>query len=336
MSKDEPPKVSLHGHLSSSHHWWCNYLPRVEIPLLCCFLLVVVAGCRTAPRAPQTDPGIVTAASAARLAFDHGKTAQAVTLYTRALTRARVIDDPAEIANNAYNLAACLAVQGRWHDAELRLMDAGHGARRADLPQTEILLLRAQIAQRAGREADAGRWLQASRAAAGSQSERLQADALEAEMAMAQGEWDRVHTMVVALERALRRGHHDVLLRARVDGLAGRLSIERGAPLDAAASFDQQAARFHEGGQPGDMARALGAAASQYALIEDWAATWDRAYRSGRSLLAQGHAGAALRQVPLALKAAEQLGHPDSDTLTADLFAAIDAALAQKISDSDE
>ena len=77
-------------------------------------------------------------------------------------------------------------------------------------------------------------------------------------------------------------------------------------------------------------------AASQYALIEDWAATWDRAYRSGRSLLAQGHAGAALRQVPLALKAAEQLGHPDSDTLTADLFAAIDAALAQKNSDSDE
>ncbi|HBA82992.1 MAG TPA: hypothetical protein DCZ95_02755 [Verrucomicrobia bacterium] len=286
-----------------------------------------LSGCSSPGPARQTDPDIATAASSARLAFDQGQIERAAGLYSRGLTKARSMDDSFEIANNAYNLAACMMTLGRPEEARPLLQEAEREALRAGAARSDIRLMQAAAAQSLGQADEARTILKEVLSNSDRPEYRAQAFILEIRMACDAGDVAAAESRLKDLQGLRLDKKDNVLLQAEIEGLQGRLAGMKNQPGEAAGFMDRQADLLRQGGKFRDMAQALGRAGEWHGQAGQWPAAWDRAYRAARSLFAQGDTVGALRQVEQAVAAAEKTGAADAQAATATLFEDIRAAV---------
>jgi thioredoxin-like negative regulator of GroEL len=130
----------------------------MKVPIASCQLPIAVgalgltlasSGC-SSPPLEKTDARLSNLASAGRLAFEQGSLTAAARYYTAALERARVMDNAGEIANAAYNLAACMIETGQYTAALRLLEEAGMESRRAGRDAADIRLLTARTERLTG------------------------------------------------------------------------------------------------------------------------------------------------------------------------------------------
>ena len=132
---------------------------RSIIPLTTMLLLLTGCGgsAKTAPPGKAVDTELAQALSAARATFSRGAWPQAASLYRLALKRTELMDDPAEIANAAFNYAATLVQTADYDGARLALAEAKVEAVRAAAPTSDIVSLEAHVARLQGKLDDAAR-----------------------------------------------------------------------------------------------------------------------------------------------------------------------------------
>ncbi len=289
---------------------------------------LLAAGCASQGPVRQTDTAIATAADTARLAFRKGSMEQAAGLYARALNRSRAVDDPFEIANNAYNLAACKMILRQYAEAGILLNEAATAAGRAGAPQEDIALLSAQAARLEGHAEEARARLNTLLQQPVAPEIRLQADVMAARMDADEGHLDAAVAALKKIQSSSVARKAGDSIRAEIEGLDAHLAQMSQRPADAAAAFDRQAEALRGAGRYREMAQALGSAAQAYLEAGQAPAAWERAYRGARSLFAQGDAAGALQQVETALTAVEQVQDEAQQKATARLFEEIREAVS--------
>ncbi len=288
-----------------------NILHSIRLCLCLCAGVLALAGCRTPP--PQRlDPAIEREAAAGRSAYAAGSLDRAAVSFERALQRARLVDDSAEIARNAYNLAACLSALQRWDDAALRLDEAAAAA--GPPAPAEFVMLRIKILRGAGRTNDAiahaRGWLDDSRRSPRAAERRPAMQVLLADMLCDAGDQAGAASALAQVSEqsaatADRLTHAD-WLRTRA-----RIAAAKGDQTAAGHLFDQAAETCRQAARYAVMAACLADAGRAYAAQGERAAAADRLYRAARSLHEQGApapARALLDQArPLASGTARQL-----------------------------
>src|SRR3954469_12490618 len=111
------------------------------------FWLLSTTGCfgpKAAPSKPGGDVELAQELSSARAAFTRGAWPLAASLYGLALKRAQAMDDPAQIADTAYNYAAALTQAARYPEAREALEESRVEAGRAKSPMVDIITLEAR------------------------------------------------------------------------------------------------------------------------------------------------------------------------------------------------
>ncbi len=283
---------------------------------------VFFSGCSTPP---PPDPGkteLSRVTATARAAFEQGSASQAARLYIRALKMARVQDDPVEIGNNAYNLAACLIAIEKYDDARSLLREAKREFERAKRPVTMILLLDAKAARLQGNADEAlalTDQVLASLKDGDGGTYPLQVALLRTQIACDRGGAAVSKAEFAKAQKGL-QGTDDPILMADAAGIAGRIALLENDPARAAQEYDRQADYYKRAGKYRDMALSLGSAGQAYLDANILLPSADRFYRSARSLHAQGDELAALKMVEAALAAGEKAGDQDSLTRTKALF----------------
>ena len=271
---------------------------RIGLPFALLATALSLGGCLLLPRR-RRGPGWTRSWHRRRrwpARRSRGRHAEAITLYRRALRRARAIDDPTAIADSAYNLGACLLQANRPDEARTALTDSeaetvraaarpGSGANLAD-----VLLLEARAALLAGRPEDAVAYatrLTTDRASHPSPAEQVQADALKGNIACDARD-------LAAAQRELAQARRDEgdrtepATRAAADGLEGRIRVLSGDPARAAPLFDRQAEALRQAELYHEMALALARAGRAWADAGVPALAADRMFRAARSLASQG------------------------------------------------
>jgi len=248
------------------------------------------------PDLRDTDPVITQLSATARKQFDSGAVASAVSLYRRALERARAIDNSREIAGNAYNLAACLMQLGDVDEAARLLAEAERESVRSRGDAAPVMLMAAQVARARGDR-------DASRAALDrleqlnlSKEMRGQAYVIRAHLACDEGNASAAEGF---MNRA--RGYagksEDPGLAGAIANATARIAVLNESWLDAAGAFDREADMMQRALRPADMAVALEKAGLNYVAAGRPALAADRYYRSARSSMAQGNYIDALRVI---------------------------------------
>lgn len=282
----------------------------------------LLASCSTPPPPSPEKTELARVTQAARTAFEQSSASQAARLYVRALKMARVQDDPAEIGNNAYNLAACLIVLGDYEDARDLIREAKREFERAKHSQTMLLLLEAKAARLQGHLDEAlaltGQVLTSLKDRdAGSYP--LQVFLLKTQIACDRKDAAAAKVEFANVEKELRK-NQDGALKADAAGVAGQIALLENDPARAAQAYDQQADDFKRTRKYRDMALALGSAGQAYLQANLLGPAVDRFYRAARSLYAQGDELAALKMIESAMVAGEKAGDQDSLMRTKALF----------------
>ncbi len=265
-----------------------------------------LAGGCVGHRVAAVDPEIRRSADAAGAALAAGATDRAAAGYEAALTRAALIDAPAEIARNAHNLAAVLVSAGRLDEADRRVDQALSSGGFDDAGRANALLLKSAI-QRGRGNAEASHDLAEEAFVAaqgiGRRPAMIHARLLCAELDLAA---DRIPTarLELALARQFVRRDTPPELCAWVERLDGVLLVRDRRFADAAARFDAAAGRLKAAGRYRDMASALVLAGAALDQAESWAAATDRYLRAGRSQAAAGDAADAAESARLAAASA--------------------------------
>jgi len=119
--------------------------------------LILLAGCSSAPKGPPDDPTLSRLGHAGDIAFRLEQPEQAAEHYRAALTRARVRDDGAAIADAGFNLAAAELQAGRARDAMRTAEDLQAELARRGITDPAFDLISATAMFRLGDFADADR-----------------------------------------------------------------------------------------------------------------------------------------------------------------------------------
>ena len=262
---------------------------RFIIPLAAA--LLVLTGCggsaKNAPPGKMVDTELAQELSAARATFSRGAWPQAASLYRLALKRTELMDDPAEIANAAFNYAATLVQTADYDGARLALAEAKVEAVRAAAPTSDIVSLEAHVARLQGKLDDAARLSDAVLAdKAASAEDRLQATLVKGQIACAKSDATAARA-IAAQARTLIAGGTSPSFAAGIAELDGCIALLDHNPALAAERFDRQATFLREGRLYGDMVRALGRAGQAYADANQPAPAADRCFRAARSAIAQ-------------------------------------------------
>ncbi len=291
----------------------------------CLFLLAALAGCRTPPPPPRLDPEIEREVATGRRAYAAGAVERAAESFARALQRARLIDDNAEIARDAYNLAACLAAQQKWADAAARLDEAQAACAAPANPPAEFSMLRVKIMRGAGRTNDAiamaRAWLadQPPRRAAAT---RPAMQILLAEMLCDAGDCPGAAAELAQIPEKTARSL-DNITRADWHRTRARIAAGAGSERDAGQAYDQAAEAYRRAGRYAAMAGCLAEAGRAYAAGGDKPAAVDRFHRAARSLREQGRPEDARTLINQALPLAA------NDSAARQILENLAAALAQ-------
>ncbi len=270
--------------------------------------LPLAAGCGTPPKVVRQDPELERNMAQAASAFASGAAEKAAAGYRKALDRARLMDDPAAMGRNAYNLAACLVLLRREAEAGAFLDEAEAEFKRAGIGAREIPLLRARIARRAGKTDEALALVQAQLKAPPArdpftlQYQILLADLLcaKGDAASAAAELARVNPKSLAAEAPV--------VQANASQVRARIASLEKQPRAAGEFLDLAAKQFQQAGQYVEMALALDEAGQAYEAAGDPQAALDRYYRSARSLFLAGQLDRAARPLAGALRLADQSG----------------------------
>ena len=284
-------------------------------PFLCgeiCFVLLAVVlaltstGCSTPPKVIRTDPEIERNVAVARGAYAAGSAEKAAGYYQKALQRARVMDSPSEIAQNAYNLAACLAVMHQYDAAQASLDEARLEFQRAGIPCRELPLLEAKIARAQGRLQEAMSLARAEQKEPKGPNDviRVQWHLLLAELLCDQDQAAAADAEMAAIgPKQLKASGTDI--RAETALTRARIQILKRNPQAAALQYDIAAGHWQEAGRYGDMDNALDQAGHAYEDAGNSSSAADRYYRSARSLFESGQFARARdlagRALPLAV-----------------------------------
>lgn len=285
-------------------------------------LVPMFSGCSTPPPPSPERTELSQITTTARRAYEQGSPAQAVRLYGSALKRVRVQDDPVEIGNNAYNLAACLLSIERYGEARSLLLEAKREFARAGCPVTLVLLLEAKAARLQGRAEEAltlADQVLATLKQDDTGTYPLQVALLKTQVACDRGDAAMAKEDYARAIQAL-QGVDDWILKADAAGAAGRIAQLENDGARAAQEYDRQAEYCKRAKKFREMALSLGSAGQAYLTVNLYSPAVDRFYRSARSLFAQGDSLAALKRVQAALAAGEKAGDPDSLMQTRALF----------------
>jgi tetratricopeptide (TPR) repeat protein len=268
-----------------------------------------LAGCSSTKTATPARIELSRMAATARVAYEQGSVSQAARLYVRTLKMARVQDDPVEIGNSAYNLAACLIALDKYDDARNLLQEAKHEFDRAKRPIPSILLLDAKAARLQGKSEEAlalaDQVLVSMNAGKGSRVP-LQVLLFKTQVACDRGDVATAKLELVKAQKMLKI-HDEPILKADAAGVAGRLALLEGDPVRAAQEYDLQVDYFKRAEKYRDMALSLGLAGQAYRDANIFLPAVDRFYRSARSLYAQGDELSALKMVEAALASGKNI-----------------------------
>jgi len=254
--------------------------------------LLLAGGCGTPPAPPRVDPEIERAARVARAAFQMGSTKKAALMYRRALKRAKALDDSTQIANNAYNLAACLVAEAQYEEARLLLKEAAIELSRAGLQGGNVFFLQAKVARLTGEDQQAEVLAEAALAAperAKDPNFRVQVHLLKAHVACDRDYVAGAETELLQAEELLKKVS-DLNVLAQFSGVSGRVAVLKNDYAQAAVKFDEMAEALRRAGNHREMTAAVKAAAQAYAKMADYPAAADRYFRAARSQLANDRA----------------------------------------------
>ena len=106
-------------------------------------VLLLLAGCSSAPKSKPQDPTLSRLDHAGDAAFDLEQPGQAVTQYRAALARARTADDASAIADAGFNLATAELRAGRPRDALRTAKDLTEGLARRGIVDPDFELISA-------------------------------------------------------------------------------------------------------------------------------------------------------------------------------------------------
>jgi len=269
-------------------------------------LALAGAGCSTPPNVVRTDPEIERNVAVARGAYAAGSAEKAASYYQKALQRARVMDAPAEIARNAYNLAACLAALRSYDAAQACLDEARREFKRAGIPCRELPLLEAKIARAQGRSQEAASLARAELKNTKEPNDaiRTQWHLLLAELLCDQDQAANAEAELAAIgPKQLKASGTDA--RAETALTRARIQMLKRNPQEAALQYDIAAEYWQAAGRYGDMVNALDQAGHAYEDAGNSPSAADRYYRAARSLcesgqLARAH-DVATQALPLAV-----------------------------------
>ena len=279
-------------------------MTRLSAPALL-LVAVSIAGCTAPPsktRQASTDSRLSLWNASAREAFNEGALEKSGQLYARALKRARVMDEPQAIAENAYSLAICTWRLGKPAEALRYALEARHEWQRLGSSVHDATVLEARCRSALGDAATARALLTRIVGSAHATAiQRTQALLLEAELELDAG---KLAAARLALDRAdeVLLATPDVLLRAVRDATLGRIQLAEDQQEGAAMSFDRESLARRQLGHFQEMCAALTRAAHAHEKTGRTLAASDRYFRAARSLLAQG---APQRAEPLAARALE-------------------------------
>lgn len=279
----------------------------LPLSLLSFMLTFAVAGCGSPP--PPTAPvdaELDRASSSARSAFDRGELPEAAMLYGQALTRARALDDPREIADAAYNLAACLMEQSQLGRARELLHEAQWELKQINQNEDDVLLLEAKIAHEQGHDDEAlaltDRLLSQPRPKEGA-GPSVGVYLLRGRLAIDRHDMGTaIHELAAATAQSKTK---DDRTTAGILGLTAQISLEQNKPALAAGQFDSQSQFFAAGGDYGGMGIALARAGNAYLAAGDPARAADRLYRAARCLFSLGQTTQAEKLIEPAYDAAK-------------------------------
>ena len=288
-------------------------------------LLLMLTNCAGPQPVSRYQKALATVTESARDAFERGAYPQALRLYREALAESRAADDPAGIADNAYNAAICLITLKDYADAGPFLAEARAERARLGADPVEIILVEATLARLRKDLDKAGALIQEAGSFLDDEApvnHHIQVRLLLAQIACDQPEPVAAREALARAEELLPAIEDRVVLAAAA-GVAGRVLMLEGHPGKAAASFDREAALLKKEGQFRRMALALGHAGIAYRQAKDDTTAYNRLYRAARSLHAQGDALGALTMIQEALPNVENSSDPEALRGIVPLFKAV-------------
>ena len=263
---------------------------RLGLPASAClmFAALLLPACGGAEKGPTRDEQLDTLTASAEAAYARSLAAQAAVLYHRALDRARVLGDDAEITDAAFNLAVCRIELGALAEAQAALTESDAAASRAGLRVDDVAVVEAELAARMDETARALRLADEllKRTPPPVPSIRAQAHALRGLSMLNQPAAARAE-----LSAAEACGLIEPGAASRVALLRAKLAT---TPGEAALAFEQQAERLHAAGRLRAAALALVDAANAHARAGQQADADQRTQRAAAALLGLGDGAAAL------------------------------------------
>lgn len=258
--------------------------------LTACAAALLACGCGSPPATHRLDAEIERNTAAAKSAYTTGATASAALFYQKALARARLADQPLEIARSAYNLAACLAEQQKYQEALELLDEAQYESEQAGLDFQEVRLLRAEIARSQG-QTDEAQALARSGINAVKNPENdpyfLQLQIVLAESACDRSDGALALKELAKVNKKLLAAAAPII-RAKAAGVQGRALLLEKRPAEAAICFDHAAALYREAQRYFDMAISLHRSGDAYERTGKRQEAFNRYYRAARSLILCG------------------------------------------------
>ncbi len=259
------------------------------IGLLTAVAILTVSGCGSSPpthKGPAIDQDLERFNRAARLAFDKGRLQQAASFYRKALERAYVRDDTAEILDAQYNLAFCLMnlqsyeeALGVVQNAKSEMALAAHGN------SLDFLLLEATILHRRGDSDEAWKISDQILATPTQASSIIESKThfLQGLIASQRGNTEKLRAAIVSLGQP-----KQPLLRADRQELLGRLAMAEHNWDAAIEAFDVATKLRREALDYRGMVKVLALAGKASAEAGRAKQASIRYLRAGRSALLQG------------------------------------------------
>lgn len=266
---------------------------RQEMLLL---VVILAAGCATQHRGP-VDKQIVELSEAGQAAYAAGLPSKAVVLYSRALERSLLLDEPREAARNAYNLGLCRMAMGEYPEARGLLEQARIILEPDGAELGKVLLALAELNVRAGDEESARALSERVPKVCREKTMRCQAAILLGELEAKAGNLPESRKHYVAAQKACDWQDLPPALGARMAGLMAELTAAGVLRGDRTVLLMRKAACLRQAGSYRDMAQALGAAGDAYDATGRKAAAFGCYERAAHSLHAAGDRNAALDMV---------------------------------------
>ena len=276
--------------------------------LLLAAWVMLSAGCGTPPKIVRQDPELERNTALAQGAFAAGSPEKAAAYYRNALNRARLMDDPAGIGRNAYNLAACLVLLRQDAAARALLDEADIEFQRVGISAREIPLLKARIARREGKTEKALVLVQDQlRALKPGNPFFIQYQVLLADLLCAKGYATNAASELARLNPK-ELAAAEPLVQAEAAQVRARLALLDRKHAEAGGFQDMAAKQFQQAGQYVEMALALDQAGQAYEAAGELDIALNRYYRAIRSLYLAGRTAAADSLTTRALLVADRAG----------------------------